>query len=180
MNAYIAEQLSKAPTDETVIDLDLSGTSWEFIFQNIVRRSSTLDYVTVVTAFTCSKMRPDGFGGMAVLITADAIKGKSTEDILFNLLDELEHGPLAVAPGFGVHVLLRLDEQVIRSEIAQIIETNEMLTTVGADAIMDADIRAGCVNTVERLDLTEEQGSVVFKAAIATIRHAEKRLASAD
>jgi hypothetical protein len=27
-------------------------------------------YVTAVTAFTCSKMRHDGFGGMAMLITA--------------------------------------------------------------------------------------------------------------
>ena len=53
-------------------------------------------------------MRPDGFGGMAVLVTADAIKGKSTEDILGDFLDEAEHGPLAAAPGFGVHVLLRL------------------------------------------------------------------------
>ena len=53
-------------------------------------------------------MRPDGFGGMAVLVTADAIKGKSTEDILGDFLDEAEHGPLATAPGFGVHVLLRL------------------------------------------------------------------------
>ena len=35
-----------------------------------------------ITSFTCSRMRPDGFGGMAVLITRDAIVGKSTGDFL--------------------------------------------------------------------------------------------------
>jgi hypothetical protein len=116
---------------------------------------------------------------MAVLITADAIKGKSTEDILSDLLDEAEHGPLATAPGFGVHVLLRLGEENVRAEIAQIIETDETVTTVCADAVTDADIRAGCLVTVERTDLTEEQGSAVFKAALAAIRHAEQRLVPA-
>jgi hypothetical protein len=71
-----------------LVDLDLSGTSWEFIFQDIVCRSKSLRYVTAVSAFTCSKMRPDGFGGMAVLITAAAIVGKSTNDIIEDFLDE--------------------------------------------------------------------------------------------
>ena len=67
----VAECLSRAAPEETEIDFDLSGTSWELIFQDIVRRSPTLRYVTAITSFDCSKMRPDGFGGMAVLITAD-------------------------------------------------------------------------------------------------------------
>jgi hypothetical protein len=87
-NAYIAEQLAPLPSDQVEVDLDLSGTSWQFLFQNIVRRSPRLRYVTAVTSFTCSKMRPDGFGGMAVLITSDAIVGKSTNDILEDLLAE--------------------------------------------------------------------------------------------
>ena len=64
----------------------MSGTSWEFILQDIVRRSSTLSYVTVTTAFTCSKMRPDGFGAMALFITATAIKAYSTSDFLSDCL----------------------------------------------------------------------------------------------
>ncbi len=56
--------------------------------QDIVRRSTTLRYVTAVSSFSCSKMRPDGFGGMAVLITADRIVGKSTSDILEDFLAE--------------------------------------------------------------------------------------------
>ena len=57
------------------LDIDLSITSWEFIFQQIVRRSSTLRYVSAVSSFTCSRMRPDGFGGAVVVISADAILG---------------------------------------------------------------------------------------------------------
>lgn len=85
---YVAERFAQLPTDAAEIDLDLSGTSWEFIIQDIVRRSSSLRYVTAVSSFTCSKMRPDGFGGMAVLITADRIVGKSTSDILEDFLAE--------------------------------------------------------------------------------------------
>lgn len=113
---YVAERLTRTSTEDAEIEIDFSGMSWEFIFQDIVRRSSTLRYLTAVTSFTCSQMQADGFGGMAVLITADAIKGKSTDDILCELLDEAEHGPLAIAPGFGVHVMLRLGEENVRDE----------------------------------------------------------------
>ena len=79
---YVAERLAAVAADDTEIEINFTGTSWEFIFQDIVRRSTTLRYVTALTSFTCSKMRPDGFGGMALLITEDAILGKSTNDIL--------------------------------------------------------------------------------------------------
>jgi len=62
--------------------------SWEGIFQDILRRSKTLRYVTAVSAFTCSRMRPDGFGGMAVLITPTAVVGKSTSHIIEDFLAE--------------------------------------------------------------------------------------------
>jgi len=86
LNAYVAERLAPLPVDEDTVDLDLGGMSWEFIFQDIVRRSDSLRYVTAVSSFTCSKMRPDGFGGMAVLITAADVMGKSTRDILEDFL----------------------------------------------------------------------------------------------
>ena len=85
---YVTEQIAFVDADAPEIDLDLSGTSWEFFFQDIVKRSKTLTYVSVVAAFTCSRMRPDGFGGMAVLITRDAIVGKSTNDLLEDFLAE--------------------------------------------------------------------------------------------
>lgn len=87
---FIAEQIAGGVLDgdDSDIDLDVSGTSWEAFLQDVVKRSKTLHYISVVTAFTCSKMRPDGFGGAAVVITAQAVKGKSTNDIIEDFLAE--------------------------------------------------------------------------------------------
>ncbi len=81
-------ELDAADPGAEDIDLDLSLTNWAFIFQDIVKRSRTLTHVSVVSAFTCSKMRPDAFGGMATLITADAIRSKSTTDLLEEFMAE--------------------------------------------------------------------------------------------
>ena len=86
--AFVTEQLARLPTDNVEIELDCSDMLWESIFQDIVRRSASLRYVTAVSAFTCSKMRPDGFGGMAVLITPTSVMGKSTSDIVEDFLSE--------------------------------------------------------------------------------------------
>lgn len=99
----VSVQLEAADADATEIDIDLSGTSWEYIFQDIVKRSTTLRYVSVVTAFTCSKMRSDGFGGMAILITADAVVGKSTNDLLEEFIDAAGLDDTAVAEWVGLH-----------------------------------------------------------------------------
>ncbi|MHB8884409.1 MAG: hypothetical protein ACYC5H_04840 [Methylovirgula sp.] len=160
--AYIAERLAAAPADDTEIEIDFSGTSWEFIFRDIVRRSSTLRYVTAVTSFTCSKMRPDGFGGMAVLITADAIVGKSTNDILEDFLAE-KGGDTA---DDGVHVLLRIREDAVRRQIDQAIEADPTLTRLTADAVNDSDIHAACLAVVECSDLSEEKGAAEFRDSL--------------
>lgn len=86
--AKISSQIAEAPAHETEIEIDLSVLPYETIFQDILRRSETLSYVSILSAFTCTRMRPDGFGGMAVLVTKDAILGKSTTDILEDFLVE--------------------------------------------------------------------------------------------
>jgi len=171
----VLDHLENIGEGDTDVEFDLSVTSWEFIFQDIVKRSATLDHVTVVSAFTCTRMRPDGFGGMAILITADAFMGKSTGDVLADFLDQGEHGAAAAAPGVGSHVLLSLSEEQVRAEIGRIIETDETLTTIAAGAVTDADIRAGCLLVVDRTDLREELGSATYRAALAAIREAERR-----
>jgi hypothetical protein len=88
----VTEQLARVPADNVEIELAFSDRSWEAIFQDIVRRSPTLRYVTAVTSFTCSKMRPDGWGGMAILITPSAVMGKSTGDIIEDFLNEAVPG----------------------------------------------------------------------------------------
>jgi hypothetical protein len=86
-STFVIEQLEHIAPDNIEIALDV-GTSWELIFQDIVRRSRSLRYVTALSSFTCSQMRPDGFGGSAVLITANAIVGKSTSDMIQDFLAE--------------------------------------------------------------------------------------------
>jgi hypothetical protein len=112
---------------------------------------------------------------MAIVITADAIMGKSTGDILADFLDQAEQG--VAAPGIGSHVLLSLSEEHVRSEIGQIIEADEALTTIAANTVTDADIRAGCLLVMEQTDLREELGSATYRAALAAIREAERRQA---
>jgi hypothetical protein len=78
-----------APDAQTIdIDLPAACVPYEIILQDIVRRSSGLQYISIVSSFTCSKMRPDGFGGSAVVITANSIRGKSTNDIIDDFLNE--------------------------------------------------------------------------------------------
>lgn len=76
----IDEQPDAILADEE-IELDMCGDLWPDVLQDIVRRSSDLDHLTVTMAFTCSKMRPDGFGGLAMLITASSIRSESTHTL---------------------------------------------------------------------------------------------------
>lgn len=74
------------------LEFHLGETSWEFIVQDIVRRSPTLEYVSAVSSFTCSRMRADGFGGAVVVITANAILGKSTTELLEEFINQAVPG----------------------------------------------------------------------------------------
>jgi hypothetical protein len=96
-NRAIRQKLSKLPPDDVEIEFPISN-GWQFIFQDIVRRSASLRYVTAVSAFTCSKMRPDGFGGEAVLITADYVLSKSTHHVITDFLAEIDPAAAAARP----------------------------------------------------------------------------------
>lgn len=81
------------------IDIDVSLGWWDAVLQDIVKRSTTLDHVSVVMIFPCEDMHSDGLGGLAMLITAQAIRSKSLDDVLMDFLDEAEErgeiGPIA-------------------------------------------------------------------------------------
>ena len=79
----------------------------------------------------------------------------------------------------GVHILLRIREDAVRAQIAQVIEADPTLTRLAVEAVSGADIRAACLAVVECSDLSEEQGAAEFRAALAAIRHAERRRAPA-
>ncbi|QDG94453.1 hypothetical protein NIBR502774_18025 (plasmid) [Rhizobium sp. NIBRBAC000502774] len=88
ISAYVTTLLAAheaIPEEDRPDDLDIdltAGPGWDEMLQDIVRRSSTLDEIVVTAAFTCTKMRPDGFGGSVMRITADAVQYASTVDML--------------------------------------------------------------------------------------------------
>lgn len=79
--AVLRDEHADALHGDDEFELDMCGDLWPDVLQDIVRRSATIDHVTVTMAFTCSKMRPDGFGGLAMLITGDAICSESTHTL---------------------------------------------------------------------------------------------------
>lgn len=88
----VSEALDKLDPGEDEIALDMSAIGYEDIFQDIVKRCDALEDVEVVAGWTCTKMRPDGFGGMATLITADAIESMSTASFLDEARARLAQG----------------------------------------------------------------------------------------
>ena len=80
------------------MQFDASDDCWTGIFQDIVKRSETIDHISITSAFVCDKMRADGFGGAVILITKDTIRYASTTDLLRDFLCDArtaqEIGPL--------------------------------------------------------------------------------------
>ncbi len=86
----IEKELGEREAGTTELEIDMSMFGYEAILQDIVRRSETLDHFQVMMAWTCSKMRPDGFGGMAIFITANEIDTMSTTGFLEEALGRLQ------------------------------------------------------------------------------------------
>ncbi|WP_299110802.1 hypothetical protein [uncultured Bradyrhizobium sp.] len=77
----LAGAIAGLPVGDTVAEIDLDDR-WIDILQEIVRRSPTLTFLAIETGFNCSKMRPDGFGGSALVITADTLDAMSTSQFI--------------------------------------------------------------------------------------------------
>jgi len=84
VRSALVETLLKSDPEQDYFDFDLTAASdYTTILQDIVRRSKgELPYLTIAAAYTCSKMRPDGFGGMATIITPSRILYHSTYNVL--------------------------------------------------------------------------------------------------
>lgn len=172
LTSIVEERLVDVGDGDTHIELDLTVTSWATIFQDVVRRSATLDEVAVSSAFTCSRMRADGFGGMATLITADTIRSCATDEVLAQFRAEA-----AATQAPRAHVLLRFDEAEVRTMIGEVIACDGALTTLSPEAIGNDADHAACLAVVAATDLTEERGSVLFKAVLVAIGNAARRRA---
>ncbi|MGE8106859.1 hypothetical protein ACQKP1_24535 [Allorhizobium sp. NPDC080224] len=100
-----------AGTDDDLpddIDVDLSDDGWDRMFQDIVRRSATIDEIVITAAFTCTKMRPDGFGGSVMRITADTTRYASTVDMLETVWAEPQ--PSSATESSGLETRRRLED----------------------------------------------------------------------
>lgn len=170
------DALKAAVPDQDDITLEVKAETWESMLQDIVRRAPELDYIIVQTAWTCSKMRPDGFGGAAVLITADAIKGKSTHDIIEDFMAEAKLKSFAAAADFGVDIVVRITAADVRAAILAIVETDSAQSPLRASDVTDDDIRAGCRAIAANIDLREQEAAAVFSAALTALRCAAARL----
>ena len=89
LRPFIADCLGSANPEHDYVDVDLSayptGDVPIVVLQDIVRRSKgELPYVSIAYAYTCSKMRPDGFGGMGVIITPARVLYRSIYDFFEN------------------------------------------------------------------------------------------------
>ena len=168
-----------ATTEEDEIDLDISAISWEWLFQSVVKRNPDIGQIVATAAFTCTKMCPDGFGGMVILITADAVLGKNTNDMLEDLIAQAEAQRAGETPGSGIHVLLRFTEADVRSTLGEVLECDPDFASVKESDVTDADIRLGCERVVASRDLAEERGDAIFAAALNALRLALERSARA-
>ena len=81
--------------DGTHFDLDghLEYSAWIVMLQDITRRSRAVAYFTVSGAYTCTKMRSDGFGGWAALIYPEDVRMQSTNDLLDTFINEAKFPP---------------------------------------------------------------------------------------
>jgi len=169
----VRKQIATIEDDSGEIDLDLSDLGEAVIFQDIVRRCADLGHVTITAAWTCSKMRPDGFGGGITVVTADHILSASTTQMECELLDRAEYGELGCAPGHGSHVLLRLSEADIRSAIDTLANAG-LPSSTEASKVTDGDIRTACRKAAEAANLAvhhDALAAVAARAAIEIARH---------
>lgn len=161
---YVREELAKLDDDAEDFDPE-SEVPWEFALQDIVRRSPTLCHFEVTTSFTCSKMRPDGFGGAITVIAPEGIASASTEEMGCELLNRLEFGDIGCAPGHGSHVLLRLEEADVLLKLDEIF-ASERDDDMAREDVTDADVRAACLAVTAETSLHALETEATLDAAL--------------
>ena len=103
------------------IEMDLTETSFEFMLRNIVARSSVLSEIRVLEWYRHPSQNPDSFGVKIMLVSAVAIVGRSSDDLLEELRTEAETlrvrrssgGPPVAKNAPAVHLVLDQAERFI-------------------------------------------------------------------
>jgi hypothetical protein len=117
-------------------------------------------------------MRADGFGGMAMLITADEVFSKSTSE----LLQEFEAVVAARAGGTDNDILCQLRRAAIRSIIADRLVEDD----IPAEAITDEDITEATRAAIGRESFETMQAELEGHVAARAITLARKRVRNAQ
>lgn len=73
-----------------MVDVDMTDTSWEFILQDIVARSTTLSEIRVLEWYRHPSQSPESFGANIMLITANEVAGRSSDDFFEDMRAETE------------------------------------------------------------------------------------------
>lgn len=72
------------------VNVDMTDTSWEFILKDIVSRSTTLSEIRVLEWYRHPSQSPESFGANVMLITADEVSGRNSDDLFEDLRAETE------------------------------------------------------------------------------------------
>jgi hypothetical protein len=159
---------------EGAFDLDVSGFESERIFQDILHRVADISHIAIVSGWTCSKMRVDGFGGAVTVITRDQIQSVTTNEMEERLCDLASYGEIGCAPGKGEHRVLTLREEEVRAMANDIGQSardhGERVVT-----ITDVDIREGCCAAISTCLLDAYRRNLAFSAAQSATRIAWER-----
>jgi hypothetical protein len=153
-----------------VIEMDLTETSFEFMLRDIVARSSALSEIRVLEWYRHPSQNPDSFGTKIMLVTADAVVGRSSDDLLVEMRTEVEtlrarrsSGSLPVARNApAVHQALDQSERFIAG-----FEDDELQES--ADKLL-AEIRAALQGRNDRqiVDETNQIARYVMAELIGT------------
>lgn len=116
------------PGEDPKDDIELSEDDLYDRFQEIIRRSNgELPWILKESSYSCSRMRPDGFGGSAVFITADDVQFCSTSCWLEQRKHETETGDIGPETDDSYLPLLR--------EIFQALATDDAGNTLDIESL---------------------------------------------
>jgi hypothetical protein len=104
-------------TDENGTEKDLDEDDLFGCFQEIIRCSNgELKWISKEQAYTCSRMRPDGFGGGALFITADDVQYVSTSEWLEQQIGKFEipdAEPMTGEPSYLEQMSIKAEERAL-------------------------------------------------------------------
>lgn len=91
-SCFLTDCVTQNDDQHDFLEVDM-GDHWMEVLQDIVRRSPSLSHIAIETAYTCSRMLFDGFGGQAILITVQAIDSMSTSQFIDDALSRITSKP---------------------------------------------------------------------------------------